>query len=159
MGRSFRSVKTELFREKIDMKLYPTFHSLCAVFSMSLVLSACGGGSSDTTPTASGTPTSFKIVNNYVSGATVFRDENGDGVANDSEVSGTTDVNGDVTLTYTAGSTPVAIQSNGGSYTLDGETIEVGVLLSRDDYDVVTPLTTLFIAADPRKRIGLGRST
>ena len=130
------------------MKLHPTFHSLCAVFSTSLVLSACGGGSSPT-PTATGTSTSFKIVNNYVSGATVFRDENGDGVANGSEVSGTTDVNGDVTLTYTAGSTPVAIQSNGGSYTLDGETIEVGVLLSRDDYDVVTPLTTLFIASDP----------
>ena len=131
------------------MKLHLTLHSLCAVLSTSLVLSACGGGSSDTTPTASGTPTSFKIVNNYVSGATVFRDENGDGVANGSEVSGTTDVNGDVTLTYTVGSTPVAIQSNGGSYTLDGETIEVGVLLSRDDYDVVTPLTTLFIASDP----------
>lgn len=93
----------------------------------------CGGGSS-TVVGGSG-----KIVDGYVSGATVVCDTNDNGVKDGAEVSTTTNATGDFTFTPAC---TAPIFSTGGT-NVDTGLAFVGVLKAPAGSTMVTPLTTL----------------
>ncbi|HIP80229.1 MAG TPA: hypothetical protein EYH07_17450, partial [Kiloniellaceae bacterium] len=79
-----------------------------------------------------------QVVDGYVANATVFRDANGNGELDEGEVFGTTDINGNFSLT--GGSGPLV--AFGGTDVSTGLAFE-GVLKAPEGATVITPLTTL----------------
>ncbi|WP_420349549.1 right-handed parallel beta-helix repeat-containing protein [Pelagibius sp.] len=79
-----------------------------------------------------------QLVDGYIANATVFRDANGNGELDDGEVFGTTDINGNFSLT--GGSGPLV--AFGGTDISTGLAFE-GVLKAPEGSTVITPLTTL----------------
>ena len=76
---------------------------LCSTAFLVFVLSACGGGGGSSsnaggTSSAKTKPTTITVIDGYIQGATVCVDKNNNGVCEDGETKGTTDVNGKVTL-------------------------------------------------------------
>lgn len=115
-------------------------------------LAACGGGSGgggggetntwpepDPAPDPEPAIVSGSVVDGYVAGATVFYDENNNGVLDAGEVSTTTDANGGFTLEERNGKL-IAI---GGTDTNTGASLEGLTLSAPEGYSVITPLTTL----------------
>ncbi|WP_299399152.1 right-handed parallel beta-helix repeat-containing protein [Pelagibius sp.] len=95
--------------------------------------SPVSGDSGPTVETVAG-----QVVDGYIANATVFRDANGNGELDEGEVFGTTDINGNFSLT--GGSGPlIAI---GGTDVSTGLAFE-GVLKAPEGATVITPLTTL----------------
>ncbi len=111
------------------MKIYRLI-PLAAAISL---MFGCGGGSSSVT---SG---SGKIVDGYVSGATVVCDTNNNGVQDGAEVSTTTNSTGDFTFTPAC---TANLFSTGGT-NVDTGLAFVGVLKAPAGSTMVTPLTTL----------------
>ncbi len=79
-----------------------------------------------------------QLVDGYIANATVFRDANGNGELDEGEVFGTTDINGNFSLT--GGSGPLV--AFGGTDISTGLAFE-GVLKAPEGSTVITPLTTL----------------
>ena len=79
-----------------------------------------------------------QVVDGYIANATVFRDANGNGELDEGEVFGTTDINGNFSLT--GGSGPLI--ALGGTDVSTGLAFE-GVLKAPEGATVITPLTTL----------------
>lgn len=82
--------------------------------------------------------TTGKAIDGYLSGATVFADENGDGIWNEGEAKAVTDAKGDFVLTGAKGT----IVASGGIDLSTGKEFK-GVLKAPEGSAVVTPLTTL----------------
>jgi VCBS repeat-containing protein len=79
-----------------------------------------------------------KLIQNYISGATVFSDDNGNGLLDPAEASTTTDASGSYTLDEGTGS----LIALGGINTLSGLAFK-GQLSAPSSSAVITPLTTL----------------
>lgn len=82
---------------------------------------------------------SGKVIDGYVSGATVFADTDGDGLQDANEISTQTNANGDYTLPSGAVGKIVAF---GGTDILTGKPFQ-GVLTAPEGSSQITPLTTL----------------
>ena len=98
-----------------------------------------GGASTGGGGVAGSTSTTGFVIDGYISGATVFRDENGNGVLDDGEVSTTTDAQGAFTL---GGDLDAPIVSIGGVDISTGLPFQ-GTLKAPAGSEAVTPLTTL----------------
>ncbi|WP_162906485.1 calcium-binding protein, partial [Algihabitans albus] len=96
------------------------------------------GGRSDGGPGGGSVTLSGRAVDGYISDATVFRDANGNGVLDDGEVSTTTDLNGNFSLT--GGSGPLVMF--GGTDISTGLPFG-GTMKAPADATVISPLTTL----------------
>ena len=108
------------------------------------LLTACGGGGG-ASPTAPQTPQAIisgTVVDGYIEGATVFLDENNNGVLDAGEVSGTTDENGDYSFSVDEGRSGTIV-SIGGIDVSTGISYEDVVLTAPDGATVISPLTTL----------------
>lgn len=92
-------------------------------------------------------PTAAKVINNYISGATVFSDDNGDGQLDPTEASTTTDASG----SYTLDGGTSSLVAFGGVNTSTGLSFK-GQLSAPSGSAVITPLTTLMalLATDPQ---------
>lgn len=124
------------------------------------VLVACGGGNSGV-PTATppaATPSSGVAVDGYLKSAKATCDANGDGLANSTEVSVTTDAVGK--YTFPNGCNAVVIVTGG--IDIDTDTEFKGVLKAPAGATVATPLTTLLVAgmtpAQVKSSLGLADS-
>jgi hypothetical protein len=124
------------------------------------VLVACGGGNSGV-PTATppaATPSSGVAVDGYLKSAKATCDANGDGLANTTEVSVTTDAVGK--YTFPSGCNAVVIVTGG--IDIDTDTEFKGVLKAPAGATVATPLTTLLVAgmtpAQVKSSLGLADS-
>ena len=91
-------------------------------------------GSGSSSPTTTGV-----VIDGYISGATVFRDTNGNGLLDDGEISTTTDAQGNFTL---GGDTGIPIVAVGGTDISTGLNFE-GTLKAPAGSTVVSPVTTL----------------
>ncbi|MBY4678746.1 DUF4214 domain-containing protein [Marinobacterium arenosum] len=80
---------------------------------------------------------SGKVIDGYISGATVFLDKDGDGVLDDDEVSTTTDADGDFSLTGQG-----ELVATGGTDISTGLAFD-GVLKAPSGSTVINPVTTL----------------
>lgn len=94
-----------------------------------------GGGGDDATPTTSGF-----VIDGYISGATVFRDENGNGVLDDDEASVQTNDQG--AFSGLGGDLSAPIVSIGGTDISTGLAFE-GTLKAPAGSTVISPVTTL----------------
>ena len=118
-----------------------------------------GGGGGSNTPVNSVT---LRVIDGYVTGATVFYDEDGDGVRGAAEKFGTTDSNGLVTL---SGYTPVTggrFITTGGVDSLTGQALK-GSMETLDGASVISPLTSLLASgqitqSQLRARFGIDSS-
>lgn len=99
------------------------------------VAAGAAGGSGDSASTASGF-----VIDGYISGATVFRDEDGDGVFDDGEAFTTTDDQG--AFSGLGGSEDAPIVSTGGIDISTGLVFE-GSLKAPAGSTVISPVTTL----------------
>ncbi len=111
-----------------------------------LSLASCGGGSAEPPPP----PTSGKVVEGYLSGATVLCDVNGNGVADSGEITVKTDSGGNFTFPTpgcTAGMTAV------GGRDVDTGIDFKGVLRAPAGATMITPLTTLMVAGMTQERV------
>lgn len=95
-----------------------------------------GGGGGDSSAAAT---TKGFVIDGYISGATVFRDANGNGLLDDGEVSTTTSAQGGFTL---GGDQNVSIVSVGGTDISTGLPF-IGTLTAPAGSTVVTPVTTM----------------
>ncbi|WP_299698813.1 hypothetical protein [uncultured Tateyamaria sp.] len=93
-----------------------------------------GGGAAAAAATTTGV-----VLDGYISGATVFRDANGNGVFDDGETSTTTDQQGNFSL---GGDTSIPIVAVGGTDVSTGLIFE-GTLKAPAGSTVVSPVTTL----------------
>ncbi|MBL8352974.1 MAG: hypothetical protein JNL87_21975 [Burkholderiaceae bacterium] len=113
-----------------------------AVFS----LASCGGGSAEAPPLQ----TSGRVVEGYLSGATVLCDGNGNGVADSGEVTVTTDSGGN--FTFPAPGCASGMTATGGTDVDTGIAFK-GVLKAPAGATVVTPLTTLMVGGMSQERV------
>lgn len=102
------------------------------------VAGGLGGGGGGSAATAAATTTGV-VLDGYISGATVFRDANGNGVFDDGETSTTTDQQGNFTL---GGDMSIPIVAVGGTDVSTGLIFE-GTLKAPAGSTVVSPVTTL----------------
>ena len=108
----------------------------CAL-ATALLVSACGGGDASAPPTVIGT--SGLAVDDYISGATVVCDTNGNGVSDTGEATATTDSTGFFKFATVCAS---GLVSTGGT-NIDTKLPFVGKLKAPAGSTLVTPLTTL----------------
>ena len=108
----------------------------CAL-ATALLVSACGGGDASAPPTVIGT--SGLAVDDYISGATVVCDTNGNGVSDTGEATATTDSTGFFKFAAVCSS---GLVSTGGT-NIDTKLPFVGKLKAPAGSTLVTPLTTL----------------
>ncbi|MFC7049706.1 cadherin domain-containing protein [Emcibacter nanhaiensis] len=111
------------------------------------LLTACGGGGSTPSPTTQ-TPNMVSVtgavVDGYVEGATVFLDENNNGILDSGEVSSTTDASGNYSFEVEEGTTGTIV-SIGGTDVSTGVSYDGVVLTAPAGASVVSPLTTLMV--------------
>lgn len=108
--------------------------------TMTVALTACGGGGTGSTTTAA--DTSGQVVNSYITGATVTLDLNDDGICDASEPQVTSDATGHYLFSAKGAH---LVCATGGTNTVTGLPF-VGVLKAPAYATVVTPLTTLVVA-------------
>ena len=111
-----------------------------------LPLAACGGGGGGSTPIPGA---GGAVVNGYISGATVFRDVNGNGVRDNNEPMTTTNAGGG--FAGLLGSTADTIIASGGT-NLTTNAPYFGILKAPGTATIISPLTTLVsevLAATP----------
>ena len=108
----------------------------CAL-ATALLVSACGGGDASAPPTEIGS--SGLAVDDYISGATVVCDANGNGASDAGEATTTTDSTGFFKFAATCASTLVVT----GGTNIDTQLPFVGKLMAPAGSTMVTPLTTL----------------
>lgn len=116
----------------------------------------CGGGSAGSPPL----PSSGRVVEGYLSGATVLCDSNGNGAADAGELTVTTDASGK--LTFAAPGCAAGLTARGG-IDIDTKLAFKGVLKAPAGATMVMPLTTLLVAGMTQDRViaalGLPAST
>ena len=126
-----------------------------SVLSLVALLSACGGGSGDSTtddiPTPQSIAQTVRVIDGPIKGALVCLDANRNGACDAGEVSGTTDADGNVTLdvpTADAGKHPVLALVGTDAVDADSGPVTVAYSLRApaDKPAVVSPLTTLVAA-------------
>ena len=105
--------------------------------AVAAVLAGCGGGTEEDSPAP--TPVSGKMVDGYVSGATVFCDLNGNGTLDAGEGSTTTSATGDFVL---AAGCSAKLVGSGGTDMATGHAF-TGRMQAPAGSTVITPLTTL----------------
>jgi Ca2+-binding RTX toxin-like protein len=111
-----------------------------------LPLAACGGGGGGSTPIPGA---GGAVVNGYISGATVFRDVNGNGVRDNNEPMATTNSGGG--FAGLLGSTNDTIIASGGTNVTTNAPY-FGILKAPGTATIISPLTTLVsevLAATP----------
>ena len=110
--------------------------------AVTLALAACGGGggSVSSEPAA----TSGTAVDGYISGATVFCDTNDNGALDTGEASVTTNGSGKYTFASQCSGTVVVT----GGTNVDTNYPFGGVLKTRADASIASPLTTLMVSGD-----------
>jgi Ca2+-binding RTX toxin-like protein len=111
-----------------------------------LPLAACGGGGGGSTPVPGA---GGAVVNGYISGATVFRDVNGNGVRDNNEPMATTNSGGG--FAGLLGSTNDTIIASGGTNVTTNAPY-FGILKAPGTATIISPLTTLVsevLAATP----------
>lgn len=108
----------------------------CAL-ATALLVSACGGGDASPPPTVIGS--SGFAVDDYISGATVVCDANGNGASDAGETTTSTDSTGFFKFAATCASTLVVT----GGTNIDTQLPFVGKLMAPAGSTMVTPLTTL----------------
>ena len=113
-----------------------------AVFS----LASCGGGSADAPPLQ----TSGRVVDGYLSGATVLCDSNANGVADDGELKVITDSGGN--FTFAAPGCAAGLTAVGGT-DVDTRLAFKGVMKAPAGASVITPLTTLLVGGMSQERV------
>jgi hypothetical protein len=121
--------------------VFKTKFSLLSV-AVAVALAACGGGGSSSTASPSPSPASpsaGKVVDGYLSGATVFCDTNKNGVLDTGEAKTTTDTSGNFTFSPGCEATLVAL---GGTDATTKHAFK-GTLKAPAGSAVTTPLTSL----------------
>lgn len=132
-----------------------------SAITAAILLSACGGGGSDTTqtevptspPTTQPDPTAHvvSVIDGYLANAVVYADRNGDGIANDDEQLGVTNINGQIEVPETDLEFPLIAKIIAGE-TSDAD--QVGnvnmsyVMVAAPGSSVITPFTTLAVESD-----------
>ncbi|MGI9211535.1 MAG: Ig-like domain-containing protein, partial [Methylococcaceae bacterium] len=106
--------------------------------SYNTVVASGGGGSAPAAPSV--TSLSGKLIDGYISGATVFADANGNGIWDNGEARTTTDGQGNFTLIVAGGSGTLI--AYGGTDTSTGHPL-TGEYKAPAGSTVITPLTTL----------------
>jgi hypothetical protein len=117
------------------LPVFKTKLSLLSV-AVTLALAACGGGGGSSPVTSN---TGGKVVDGYLSGATVFCDANKNGVSDAGEATTTTDTGGNFTFSPGCEGTIVA---SGGTDATTGHAFK-GTLSAQAGSAVTTPLTSL----------------
>ncbi|MEN9775426.1 MAG: Beta-glucanase precursor, partial [Pseudomonadota bacterium] len=142
--------------------------SLFALAAGAGLAMAGGGRSSAGIAPREPAQTTLELINGYISGATVWQDDNRNGVLDAGERSALTDASGKVTLVVDPDGGP--IRSTGGTDLSTGQPV-TNDFASPADALVITPLTTLVSAAmesgaslsqalaDTRRAFGLDAST
>jgi hypothetical protein len=110
------------------------------------LLASCGGGSADSPPL----PTSGRVVDGYLSGATVLCDSNGNGIADDGELKVTTDSGGN--FTFASPGCAAGLTAFGGT-DIDTKLAFKGVFKAPAGATVITPLTTLLASGMSQERV------
>lgn len=110
------------------------------------LLASCGGGSADSPPL----PTSGRVVDGYLSGATVLCDSNGNGVADEGESKVTTDASGN--FTFASPGCAAGMMAFGGT-DIDTKLAFKGVFKAPAGATVITPLTTLMASGMSQDRV------
>ena len=110
------------------------------------LLASCGGGSADSPPL----PTSGRVVDGYLSGATVLCDSNGNGVADEGEPKVTTDSGGN--FTFASPGCAAGMTALGGT-DIDTRLAFKGVFKAPAGATVITPLTTLLVGGMSQDRL------
>lgn len=110
------------------------------------LLASCGGGTADSPPL----PTSGRVVDGYLSGATVLCDSNGNGVADDGELKVTTDSGG--SFTFASPGCAAGMTALGGT-DIDTKLAFKGVFKAPAGAAVITPLTTLLVGGMSQARL------
>ena len=104
-----------------------------------LPLAACGGGDGSGGSGGVSTPLSGFVIDDYLVGATIFRDTNKNDSFDPGETTTTSNSNGSFTI---AGDTSISLVVTGGVDINTGKAF-LGVLKAPSDASVITPLTTL----------------
>jgi len=124
---------------------------ILALVSMSTLIVGCDWGSSNSRPTGTDIDTdtetyTLTAIDGYLSDAEIYIDRNKDGIADDDELTGTTDSNGEIELDIEAADYPVIVRAIAGT-TKDSdysETVSTTYEMIADAGSVVvTPYTSL----------------
>ncbi len=110
------------------------------------LLASCGGGSADSPPL----PTSGRVVDGYLSGATVLCDSNGNGVADEGEAQATTNSGG--SFTFASPGCAAGMMAFGGT-DIDTKLAFKGLFKAPAGATVITPLTTLLVGGMSQDRV------
>jgi hypothetical protein len=110
------------------------------------LLASCGGGSAEPPPPG----TSGKVIDGYLSGATVLCDSNGNGVADGGEATVTTDAGGN--FSFPSPGCAAGMTAYGGT-DVDTRIAFKGVMKAPAGSTVITPLTTLLVAGMSQERV------
>ena len=110
------------------------------------LLASCGGGSADSPPL----PTSGRVVDGYLSGATVLCDSNGNGVADNGESTVTTDTGGN--FSFASPGCAAGMTAFGGT-DIDTRLAFKGLFKAPAGATVITPLTTLLVGGMSQDRL------
>ena len=126
------------------------FYKNIIVVSMFLALTGCNGSSSDSPDNTSQTVTTkqFTIIDGYLKDAQVYVDRNANQVADEDELVGSTDENGQITINNVSdGQTIIAVIDAGTTTDQDFGSV-VGhsyQMASNSSSSVITPFTTLAV--------------
>lgn len=110
------------------------------------LLASCGGGSADSPPL----PTSGRVVDGYLSGATVLCDSNGNGAADEGEATVTTDSGGN--FSFASPGCAASMTAYGGT-DIDTQLAFRGMFKAAAGATVITPLTTLLASGMSQERV------
>lgn len=125
--------------------------AVAVLAAATVTLTGCGGGggsSSTATPAATTTSVQTTAIDGALSGATVCLDVNGNGVCDAGEPSGTTDANGQATLTVPnaqVGLYPIVVMVPVGAVDADTGPVTTAYVMQApaDQTAVVSPITTM----------------
>ncbi len=137
-----------LFDNRIEVSKYYSIEKGGAVTDLAMLQTILSGVTADVATVAAaktaidilidGHVLDGKVVDGYIANATVFADENGDGIWNEGEAKTTTDEKGNFFLEGAKG----AIIATGGTDISSGKSF-VGILKAPEGSTVINPLTTL----------------